>query len=195
MAEHGGRRILVLVRHGQSQTNALGIVSSSIEGYSLTKTGFEQAAKAAKSLSSLGGIDGFYSSPVLRARQTAEVIGEAIGMNAVVDERLRERWFGKIEGKSMPSSSNEIWKSDPRNEVMPWVELKAKVSSFIDSAVGSRIVAVSHGDTIEAACDLMDGRGAAVHQAHCPRNCNFVIIDLTNREIIAYDVEAVPEGI
>ena len=190
-----GRRILVLVRHGQSQTNALGIVSSSLEGYPLTEAGLAQAARAARSLSSFKAIDGFYSSPVLRARQTAEVIGKEIGISPVLDERLRERWFGKVEGKAMPSGSGEAWKSDPVNEVMPWEELKAKVGSFIDSAVGNRIVAVSHGDTIEAACDLMDGRGATVHQAHCPGNCNFVVIDLTDRKIMAYDVQTVPEGI
>ncbi len=193
--KENGRRILVLVRHGQSQTNALGIVSSAIEGYSLTKTGLEQAARAAESLSSLGDIDGFYSSPVLRARQTAEVIGKEIGMDAVVDERLRERWFGEVEEKKTPVESGDVWKSDPRNAVMPWEELKAKVGSFMNEAKGNRIVAVSHGDTIEAACDLIDGRGAAVHQAYCPRNCNFVVVDLTDRKIIAYDVEKVPDGI
>ena len=189
------RRILVLVRHGESRTNALGIVSSSIDGYPLTEMGMIQAARAARGLSSLKGIDGFYSSPVLRARQTADVIGKAIGIDAVVDDRLRERWFGKIEGKATPVERGDVWKGDPKNEVMPWEELKIRVGSFMNDVKGNRIVAVSHGDTIEAACDLIDGRGAAVHQAYCPRNCNFVIVDLADRKIIAYDVENVPEDI
>ena len=190
-----GRRILVFVRHGQSQTNALDIVSSAIDGYSLTKTGYEQATVAAERLSSLKEIDGLYSSPVLRARQTADVIGKTIGKDVVVDDRLSERWFGKIEGRRTPVQSGDVWKSDPQNKVMPWNELKARVGAFMEEAKGNTIVAVSHGDTIEAACDLIDGKGATVHQTYCLKNCNFVVIDLTDRKIIAYDVETVPEGI
>jgi len=39
-----------------------------------------------------------YTSPLRRARETADIIGETLGLPVVPDERLKERDVGDITG-------------------------------------------------------------------------------------------------
>ena len=65
------------------------------------------------------------------------------------------------------------------------------MESFIGEAQGKLIVAVSHGDNLSAACDLVDGKGERFHAVSCPSNCHFVIIDASKWKLIAYDTSNV----
>jgi probable phosphoglycerate mutase len=67
---------LVFIRHGQSEKNILKIKSSAKDKHPLTEKGKVQAQNAAKKLSANNDFDLIISSPVLRARQTAEIISE-----------------------------------------------------------------------------------------------------------------------
>lgn len=187
-------KIVILVRHGQSEGNVRGIISSAIEGYPLTEKGMAQAMKASEEIASLPKIDALYSSPVIRARQTAEIVGKRIGMDPVFDERLRERWFGLIEGKKEPDDNNE-WKFNPKNQVLPWAELRKKMVSFVLEVPGNLVVAVSHGDNMSAICDWTDNKGERFHAPRCPRNCHFVIVDVSKGELIAHDVDEIPKDL
>jgi broad specificity phosphatase PhoE len=112
-------------------------------------------------------------------------------MKPILDERLRERWFGILEGKVVVYADKE-WKLDPKNRITPWEELKKKMVSFIRDARGEVIVAVTHGDNMSVVCDLMDSRGELFHAPRCPRNCHFVIVDVSRGEIVAWDVNEMP---
>ena len=56
----------------------------------LTDVGREQAVRTARWLRS-AGVSSLYSSPLRRARQTAEGIASALGLEIVIDARLVER--------------------------------------------------------------------------------------------------------
>jgi len=71
----------------------------------LTETGQRQAATAAARLAARGGIDVIVSSPLRRARRTAEAVAEATGAPVVVDDDLVEADFGKWEGLSFAEAS------------------------------------------------------------------------------------------
>ncbi len=187
-------KIVILVRHGQSEGNVSGIISSAIDGYSLTEKGIAQATEAAEEIAALPKIDGLYSSPVRRARQTAEIVGKRIGMNPVFDERLQERWFGLMEGKKEPHDNSE-WKFNPKNQVLPWDDLRKKMVSFVREVPGKVVVAVSHGDNMSSICDWTDNKGERFHAIRCPRNCHFVIVDVYGAELIAYDVNEIPKSL
>ena len=62
--------IAYFVRHGEAETNSNGILSSKYDGYPLTDHGREQIAETARQLEGIE-FSRAYSSPVLRARQTA----------------------------------------------------------------------------------------------------------------------------
>lgn len=78
------RRVLVLVvQHGQKTAGP--------GDPGLTARGREQARRAAGLLASIGPVDRLLSSPLRRARETAEEIALVLGLPILVDDRLRER--------------------------------------------------------------------------------------------------------
>lgn len=87
-------RILVL-RHGQSEWNALGKWQGQADP-PLTDAGREQAYRAAELL---GQFDLIATSDLQRAHETAAIISNTLGIGPViVDERLRETHVGEWEG-------------------------------------------------------------------------------------------------
>jgi probable phosphoglycerate mutase len=86
---------LLLVRHGQSEWNAAGRWQGQADP-PLTELGRRQARAAARSL---GRVDAVFSSDLRRARETADVIADSIGVGPVVaDPGLRERDAGEWSG-------------------------------------------------------------------------------------------------
>lgn len=87
---------LYVARHGETSWNLLNKVSGRTD-IPLTKTGMQQAQLLA--WNAVGkGIEVIISSPLLRARQTAQAVSEAIGVPVQTDERLMELDFGSFEG-------------------------------------------------------------------------------------------------
>jgi probable phosphoglycerate mutase len=64
---------VIIVRHGQSSYNSLKMIQGRCDESVLTEKGYEDARKVGAALSSLK-FDAVYSSPLQRAKQTAEVI-------------------------------------------------------------------------------------------------------------------------
>jgi broad specificity phosphatase PhoE len=85
---------LLLVRHGQSVWNADGRWQGQADP-PLSALGEEQAAAAAERVDGVGAI---HTSDLVRARRTAEILGGRLGLEPVVDARLRERHAGEWEG-------------------------------------------------------------------------------------------------
>lgn len=185
-------RIVVFVRHGESEANVRGIISSDPEKYGLTKRGVRQAEIAAEELSCLREVGELYSSPVLRALQTAKVISERMGKRLKVDKRLAERSFGSLEGRAMPPDNR--WKLERNTGIYEWSKLRKDMYGFIRSLKSGTTVAVTHGDNMAAVCDLADRMGEQVHALKCPANCSFVVIDAESMTLIANGDYKIPQG-
>ena len=80
---------LYFVRHGESEANLLHEFSNSGHRHPLTARGIEQARTVARSLSGLQ-VARIYSSPILRAVQTAQILAEQSSASVTVTEALRE---------------------------------------------------------------------------------------------------------
>jgi broad specificity phosphatase PhoE len=90
----GTTRILV-VRHGESEWNAVGRWQGHADP-PLSDLGERQARAAVEHL---GGIGAIVASDLARARTTAEIIAQGLGVGPVlVDRRLRERDVGEWTG-------------------------------------------------------------------------------------------------
>jgi broad specificity phosphatase PhoE len=86
---------VLIVRHGQSEWNALGRWQGQADP-PLTELGLHQAAHAAQHV---GALDAVVASDLERARTTAEIIAELIGIGPVlIDPGFRERGAGEWEG-------------------------------------------------------------------------------------------------
>lgn len=99
---------LYVVRHGQTEWNVLKKMQGSVD-IPLNGRGKEQAEETKASLKNIN-FDIIISSPLTRARQTAEIINSDRNLNIVFDDRLRERNYGEFEGTSKSSFNyNDFW--------------------------------------------------------------------------------------
>lgn len=87
---------LILVRHGETVLNAAGIAQGWNDS-ALSDTGQRQARALAERLKSQG-VTAIFSSPLGRARTTAEVLSAAIGLPVTTLPELREMCYGEWEG-------------------------------------------------------------------------------------------------
>ena len=90
---------ILLVRHGQSEWNAVGRWQGQADS-PLSDQGRLQAQEASRSV---GAVDAVWASDLQRAVGTATIIAEAIGVGpVVVDPDLRERDAGEFSGLTRP---------------------------------------------------------------------------------------------
>jgi probable phosphoglycerate mutase len=112
------RRTIILVRHGQTQWN----LDGRYQGRSdppLCRTGMMECVTLAKKLSR-AGIRSIFTSPLSRARQTAEIVADRLRIGPIEnDPRLAEIHFGDWEGNTQtqvrqhwPELLN-LWKTAP----------------------------------------------------------------------------------
>tara|TARA_Y100001978_G_scaffold57208_1_gene51514 strand:+ start:17485 stop:18810 length:1326 start_codon:yes stop_codon:yes gene_type:complete len=113
---------LVLVRHGLSTFNKKGLIQGRTDKSYLTKEGFLQAKLTGDALNEIT-FDKIYSSPLLRASETAKEIEKCLNSNHNIeyDEKLLEvdldKWSGLAikEIKTKYKESYQLWKNDPEN--------------------------------------------------------------------------------
>jgi broad specificity phosphatase PhoE len=97
------------IRHGQTDLNKNGFVSGSID-VPLNKEGISQAKKAAKLLKDKG-IKIIVSSPLIRTKQTAEIINKELNVSIVYVDELKEADWGVKAGEviNKPSKNKKLW--------------------------------------------------------------------------------------
>lgn len=90
-----------MCRHGQSRANADGLLAGHIDS-PLNKVGRQQAAELGKLAKGSGlRFDHVYTSPLVRAKETAKIIAETTGSpKPEVMDDLIERDFGILTGKT-----------------------------------------------------------------------------------------------
>jgi broad specificity phosphatase PhoE len=177
---------LLLVRHGQSEWNAAGLMQGQTPHVPLTPLGHSQAAAAAAELAALGP-GALLSSDLVRAVQTAEHCAAATGLPVTVTPALREQGYGELEGRP----SRELWDvvdwtdahwSAPGGESL--AELHGRVEAFVKALCAEPpadvIALVTHGDTIRAIQAVVAGLGPDAMPVVTPHNGS-----VTRLEVIA----------
>lgn len=139
---------VLLVRHGQSEWNALGRWQGQADP-PLSELGLLQAAHAA---GRVGAVDAVVASDLERARHTAEIVAELIGVGPVlVDEGFRERHAGEWQGLTK-AEIEEAWPgylADRRRP--PAFEPDAGFRERLFAALGRVRAQVPHGDVLVVA--------------------------------------------
>jgi 2,3-bisphosphoglycerate-dependent phosphoglycerate mutase len=152
---------LTFVRHGESEANLLREFSNSGLKHPLTAQGVAQAQQVAKSLAGMV-VARVYSSPVLRAQQTAKIIAARLAAPLEITEALREWDVGVYEGTRDPDGwkqhqqVQEDWFYHGRLESkMPggesFLEIQARFVPFIDGLLQAsgaddrQLILVGHG--------------------------------------------------
>jgi broad specificity phosphatase PhoE len=96
-------RALYFARHGESEANVTHEFANRSTAHGLTSRGRRQAEELARRLAG-AGITRIDTSPLARARQTAEVVSAALTVPCRTDEALREYDVGVLEGQAGPAA-------------------------------------------------------------------------------------------
>jgi probable phosphoglycerate mutase len=150
---------LLFIRHGESTANVLREFANSNNNHPLTERGVAQAQALATRLAGLE-VEKVYTSPVLRAVQTATIVAESLPAPLEITEALREWNVGIYEGTTDPVGwelhrqvmADWMFHGKPESK-MPggenFLEIKARFVPFIDKLVqeggDQTLVLVGHG--------------------------------------------------
>lgn len=138
----------VCVRHGATQYSLDKRFSGSGgEDIPLAAIGELQAKAVALELRERGGADVIVSSPLLRTRQTAAAICEAIGTHVEIEDDLRECSFGEWDGLTF-AQVQEGW------------------GGFVDEWLASTAVAPPGGESFEACSARVDAARRRIIDRH-----------------------------
>ncbi len=167
------QRVLVL-RHGRSVANEEGVIASQPanagEAYGLTPLGRAQVRRSVVRAVARGALAPplwLVTSPLLRARESAAVAAQVLGVTPSVDARLTERDFGELE-LGPDARYGDVWaedRSDPGHHrwgVESVAEVLARAGALVQELMhdghAATLVLCTHGDV--ASTLLCAGRGA-----------------------------------
>jgi len=154
---------LIFLRHGQAKNNTERILAGRTEGVPLTDTGIKQSEHTAELLKHMN-ISAIYSSPIERAKHTAEIAGKHNSLDVTIDDRLNELDMGKFTG--MPY--DEIFESHgnvfmkfyngeleiAHNGVETFPDVKKRILGIVDYVIekhpDENVLLVTHMDPIKA---------------------------------------------
>lgn len=108
---------IILLRHGENRANLTKEFSYKKIDYPLNDKGILQARQSGEALKDRS-IKAIYTSPLKRALQTAQIIGEILGIAPVVEEDFREVNIGELEEMPPNEKTWDLY----RNVVRAWVE-------------------------------------------------------------------------
>ena len=115
----------------------------------LTDAGREQAQLAARRLAG-AAVDAVITSPLIRARDTAQAIADATGAPLRVDERLTEVDYGAFEGLDRDEAREQLgapfdaWRADPFGAPVPGMEPLADALQRARAATADALAAHAH---------------------------------------------------
>lgn len=160
----------LFVRHGESLANASGHISTAPPGPALSDRGVEQSREFARRTAGLQ-VSAVYSSPMLRARDTAAEIAKVHALTVAISDDLSELFVGEVEG--MPDEAGmrivsagwERWSQQARYDepVAPGgesaVAAVCRIRQFMSVARAAfpgeqRVVTVTHGGLLHLLCAI-----------------------------------------
>jgi broad specificity phosphatase PhoE/ribonuclease HI len=170
---------LLMLRHGQTEHSAQRRYSGRAD-LPLTELGERQATAAAARLADTNGVAAVVSSPLRRARQTAQPVADALGVPLTVHDGLIETDFGAWEGLTFAEARERDpdlhtrWLTDtsvapPGGESMDAVHRRVRRvrDQLISEHGAATLIVVSHVTPIKALLRMaLDAGPSLLHRLH-----------------------------
>lgn len=151
-------KTIITIQHTQSLHHTNGMIGSWTD-WDLSELGVQQAKRIAQRLTSIVKDQEWcmYTSDLLRAKHTAEIIAETVHIQPIITNTLRERNLGSAVGKSVQWFRENMQRqehsfydrffdnAESRKDV--WDRLSPFVSELIASK-DLNVILISHGDTL-----------------------------------------------
>jgi broad specificity phosphatase PhoE len=135
-------------------------------------------------------LDVILSSPLIRARQTAEIINEAYGLPLAVVDGLHERDFGEFEGRVKTLHQewfedfwnyNENLRYERAENVQDFVQrIGAQIDEIKEKYAGKNVLVVAHGGV---------GLAFSAYFAGIPTDGRLLEFLLSNGETMTFDAK------
>lgn len=169
--------MIYIVRHGQTDYNVEGRYGGRID-VPLNETGIKQAKIVSENLKNIK-FDKVFSSPLIRACQTAQIIYKG---KIIKDDRLIERDNGDLEGKLKSEIKDNIDFNDPNEtkyNIESIVDFRKRINNFFDEIIkkysGKNILIVTHaGVGIYARCYFEGEPNDNDYQKYKIKNCEVI---------------------
>lgn len=154
-------RLIMLIRHGQTNFNVEGRLPGQLPGVVLTDEGRRQAHRAAVALAGMP-LTAVLSSPLERARDTAEIVARGWGVSLELDPRLMDtdvrRWAGQKLDEV--AKADPAWKAflekptEPPPDVESLSAVQQRSVAVVDDILrrpelGNYIALVAHADIVK----------------------------------------------
>ena len=165
---------IIFVRHGEAENNISHINSNATDIYPLTKNGIKQISETAEKIQDmLAGSSAetvMFASPVLRTKESADLISKHLGLKYELSSELKEVDFGIYEGQALDKLMDSYdvlrlekkWdhkfgetgesEKDVQNRMFAWLQ------KAVDTHRGKTMIVVSHGDPLMALINKLKGK-------------------------------------
>lgn len=186
---------LVLIRHGESEWNAKNVWTG-LTNIGLTQKGRDEAIAASQLIRDIQ-FDAAYTSELLRAQQTLEIILRELHKESISVTKhaaLNERDYGIFTGKNKSEIKTQLGDAEflklrrgwdyPISKGESLKQVYARVVPYFQSAIsplvcsGKKILIVAHGNSLRALIKKLE----SVSDADIP------ILELVTGEVIVYRI-------
>ena len=178
IVQGGFAQELVIIRHGEADHNLSKVYSSRVSTQppsALTEAGQKQVTASAQRLreQGMGGskVEGIYVSPLLRTRQTAEILVRELQVQEEkvhIEPALIEPDMGRLEGKTVAETQSYFPKGDDwdKSEAKKYGgetndDVERRLRGFLKKLCARRthspIILVSHGSPSSMLLTLLEG--------------------------------------
>ena len=159
--------MIYIIRHGKTELNKANVLQGR-SNYPLNEEGIKQAEEAADNLREIR-FDHVFSSPLIRAVRTAEIV--CPGIEPVIDDRLIEMDYGPYEGSDLKNPTPEIiaffsdFAHNPAPEGMEQLDsVVARAGDFVESIrnLSGNILVSTHAIAMKGILEYLtpDSKGA-----------------------------------
>jgi broad specificity phosphatase PhoE len=181
--------VILLARHGESRDNVAPQRFSGSLDAPLTDRGREQA-RALAAVAEQAGVAAVWTSQLIRARETAEIVAAALGVDVRIDARLAESHRGRWEGRLVTDLAREepeawaAWRRGGADFRFPGgeslAEHQARALAALDEVGGGPrpALVVCHGGTIRVIAAAGHPRGLDAFHDVAPRIANATLLRL-----------------
>jgi len=172
------------MRHGNSEANQMGVISSdpnvATGTHGLSALGVEQVMESVEKFRGMreGATTRVFCSDFKRASMTGDMLAAGIGTIATREVRLRERYFGSLDGGG-DTRYGEVWERDGEDDAHEWegVEsvksVRERTAELVmeiedDDVKNGReagdVVLVAHGDVLQILMTVFKGIDGKDHR-------------------------------
>lgn len=208
--------LLYVIRHGETAWNRERKMQG-FKGADLNEDGIRLAKVTAEGLKDVK-FDLCITSPLIRARHTAEIIMEGRNKPIIEEDRLKEMNFGIWEGRSVLPEKNEVpldqfrlFRTDPFRYQAPeggesFCQLLQRTGAFFDDLIRTpeyqdkTILISAHGGAVRAFLNRLYENPEDFWQGGVPMNCAYSVVEvkemqprLVESDRVCYGEEEFPE--